>query len=91
MNNIDDVFLSNFFDALMILLDGSTYKQDKLYNTALRKFSFPGVKGINLGNSETGTDAGFGAKLSAQVITAAYEVVKAGSKQSEIFQLVGFF
>ena len=83
--------INNFFDDLMILLDGSTYKEDKLYKTALSKFSFPGVKGINLGHSETGIDAGFGAKLSSQVINDAYEIVKAGSKQPEIFQLVGLF
>ena len=83
--------INDFFGRLMLLLDGSKEKYDKLYNAALNLFDFPGVKGINLGLSETGVDAGFGPRLSAQVINDAFEIVKAGSKQPEIFQLVGLF
>ena len=83
--------INDFFDSLMLLLDGSKEKHDKLYNAALSRFDFPGVKGINLGLSESGIDAGFGSGLSAQVINDAFEIVKAGSKQPEIFQLVGLF
>lgn len=83
--------INDFFGQLMLLLDGSKEKYDKLYNAALNLFEFPGVKGINLGLSETGVDAGFGPRLSEQVINDAFEIVKAGSKQPEIFQLVGLF
>ena len=83
--------INDFFGRLMLLLDGSKEKYDKLYNAALNIFDFPGVKGINLGLSETGVDAGFGPRLSEQVINDAFEIVKAGSKQPEIFQLVGLF
>lgn len=57
----------------------------------MRRFSFSGVKGINLGFSETGVDAGFGRILSEQVISDAFEIVKSGSEQPQIFQLVGLF
>lgn len=83
--------VNEFYDRIMILLDGSQKIGDKLYRTALNSFSFSGVNGINLGFSETGVDAGFGPVLSQQVIKDAYEIVKAGSKQPEIFQLVGLF
>ena len=83
--------VNEFFGTLMLLLDNSKEKNDKLYNAALNRFDFPGVNGINLGLSETGVDAGFGPVLSAQVINDAFEIVKAGSKQPEIFQLVGLF
>ena len=83
--------INDFFRMIMLLLDGSNSKGDKLYKEALRRFHFPGVSGINLGVSETGIDAGFGPILSEQVISDAYDIVKSGSKQPEIFQLVGLF
>lgn len=83
--------INDFFRTIMILLDTANDKGDKMYRAALEKFTFPGVKGINLGVSETGMDAGFGPILSKQVISDAFDIVKAGSKQPEIFQLVGLF
>ena len=62
-----------------------------MYREALRRFDFSGVNGINLGFSESGVDAGFGRILSQKVIGDAYDIVKAGSTQPEIFQLVGLF
>ncbi|MBE5869782.1 MAG: hypothetical protein E7294_00755 [Lachnospiraceae bacterium] len=81
--------INDFFRMIMLLLDGANNKRDKLYKEALQRFHFPGVSGINLGVSETGIDAGFGPILSEQVISDAYDIVKSGSKQPEIFQLVG--
>ena len=83
--------INDFFRRIMLLLENSNSKGDKLYREALRLFNFPGVSGINLGVSETGIDAGFGPVLSKQVISDAYDIVKSGSKQPEIFQLVGLF
>ena len=80
-----------YFDNIMELLNHSEEKGDKFYREALRRFSFSGVNGINLGFSETGIDAGFGRTLSGQVISDAFDIVKSGSSQPEIFQLVGLF
>lgn len=83
--------INSFYRKIMILLDSSKSKEDKLYRAALKLFHFPGVSGINLGVSETGIDAGFGSVLSKQVINDAFDIVKSGSEQPEIFQLVGLF
>lgn len=83
--------INNFYRKIMVLLDSSKSKGDKLYRAALELFHFPGVSGINLGVSETGIDAGFGPILSKQVINDAFDIVKSGSEQPEIFQLVGLF
>ena len=39
--------INRYFDNVMMLLDVSQEKGDKFYRTALRRFSFSGVKGIN--------------------------------------------
>lgn len=83
--------INSFYRNIMILLKSSKNKGDKLYQNALKRFHFPGVKGINLGVSATGIDAGFGPILSKQVISDAFDIVKSGSEQPEIFQLVGLF
>lgn len=83
--------INSFYRRIMILFHSSENKGDKLYRTALGFFHFPGVRGINLGLSETGIDAGFGPVLSKQVINDAFDIVKSGSEQPEIFQLVGLF
>lgn len=83
--------INHFFDQIMILLDCSKQKNDKFFCSALKLFNFHGVKSINLGVSRSGVDLGFGPRLSSQVINDAYDIVKAGSKQPEIFHLVGLF
>ena len=83
--------IDNFFANIMMLLDKSSDKGDKLYKTALKMFKFSEINGINLGFSESKHGAGFGLRLSEQVIEDAYEIVKSGSNQPQIFQLVGLF
>ena len=83
--------INAFFSDIMRLLCASQEKGDRMYREALRRFDFSGVNGINLGFSESGVDAGFGRILSQKVIGDAYDIVKAGSTQPEIFQLVGLF
>lgn len=83
--------INDYFAKIMVLLTASKEKTDRFYREALRCFDFSGVNGINLGFSETGVDAGFGKKLAAKVINDAFDIVKTGSTQPEIFQLVGLF
>ncbi|MCM1496105.1 MAG: hypothetical protein NC089_09955 [Bacteroides sp.] len=83
--------INDFFGKIMILLQNSNQKNDKLYRNALERFRFSEVNGINLGFSESSMGAGFGKVLSKQVISDAYDIVKTGSNQPEIFQLVGLF
>lgn len=83
--------INNFFSHIAVLLDTSDKKGDKFYNTALKTFRFSEVNGINLGYSESRYGSGFGPRLRKQVIDDAFDIVKKGSKQPEIFQLVGLF
>lgn len=83
--------INEYFRNIMILLTSSKEKGDRFYKQALRSFDFSGVNGINLGFSETGVDAGFGKRLAKNVISDAFDIVKTGSTQPEIFQLVGLF
>jgi hypothetical protein len=72
-------------------LEASDKKGDKFYKAALKLFDFSEVNGINLGYSESKYGSGFGDKLRVQVIDDAFDIIKKGSKQPEIFQLVGLF
>ena len=83
--------INQYFANIMLLLCNSKTKEDRFYKEALKLFSFSGVKGINLGFSSTGIDAGFGDVLSKQVISDAFDIVKTGSNQPEIFHLIGLF
>ncbi|WP_238653839.1 hypothetical protein [Paenibacillus piscarius] len=83
--------INHFFRDIGILLKASTNKQDKNYRTALKKFDFPEVQGINLGFSKGKRGAGFGKKLKEKIINDASEIIKSGSEQPEIFHLVGLF
>jgi hypothetical protein len=83
--------INNFFRDIGILLKASKNKQDKNYRTALKKFDFPEVQGINLGFSKGKRGAGFGKILKEKIINDASEIIKSGSEQPEIFHLVGLF
>lgn len=83
--------INDFFSIIATLLDVSDKKGDKFYNTALKNFDFSEVNGINLGYSESRYGSGFGIQLRKQVMSDAFDIVKKGSKQPEIFQLVGLF
>lgn len=64
---------------------------DKFFRSALGLFDFSEVNGINLGFSESTSGSGFGDQLSMTVLEDAYQIVKAGSTQPEIFHLVSLF
>lgn len=83
--------INNFFSQIAMLLEASDKIGDKLYKAALKQFDFSEVNGINLGYSESRYGSGFGKHLRKQVIDDAFDIVKKGSKQPEIFQLVGLF
>ena len=82
--------VNDFFRGIGLLLKGAT-PHGKIYNTALRKFYFPEVNGINLGFAEGKHGAGFGIQLRQQIIKDAYEIIQKGCDQPEIFHLVSLF
>lgn len=83
--------INSYFRDLGILLKASKELEDKFYKTAIKKFNFPEVRGINLGFSKGIRGAGFGSILSNQIIRDAFEIIKSGSEQPEIFHLVSLF
>lgn len=83
--------INEFFNRIATLLEASDKKGDKFYKAALKLFDFSEVNGINLGYSESNYGLGFGKRLRVQVMKDAFDIIRKGSKQPEIFQLVGLF
>lgn len=83
--------INSYFRDIGTLLKASKEYGDKLSKTAVKKFNFSEVRGINLGFSKGTRGAGFGSKLSNQIIKDAYEIIKSGSEQPEIFHLTSIF
>ena len=85
--------INSFFGEIATLLDAADAPEmsDKMYKSARKRFAFHEVNGINLGFSESSTGAGWGNKISDKVLADAYQIVKKGSKQPEIFHLVSLF
>ena len=85
--------INKFFSEIATLLDAADKPsiEDKMYRTARNRFNFHEVNGINLGFSKSGYGAGWGNELSDKFLFDAYQIVKKGSKQPEIFHLVSLF
>lgn len=85
--------INTYFSAIATLLDAADApsNKDKMYRSALKKFHFHEVNGINLGFSKSGKGSGWGEDTSEKVLSDAYQIVKKGSKQPEIFHLVSLF
>ena len=83
--------INSYFRDLGLLLKTSKNTGDKLYRSAVKMFNFSEVRGINLGFSKGTRGAGFGPKLSSQIIRDASEIIKSGSEQPEIFHLTSLF
>jgi len=83
--------INRFFRDVALLLDNAESTDDKFYKSARKKFSFHEVNGINLGFSSSEHGAGWGKNISDKFIYDAYQIVKKGSKQPELFHLVSLF
>lgn len=85
--------INQFFSDIATLLDAADTPtmNDKMYRTARSRFQFHEVNGINLGFSKSGYGSGWGKALSDNVLSDAYQIVKKGSKQPELFHLVSLF
>ena len=85
--------MNRYFSDIATLLDAADapVMSDTMYRAARKKFTFHEVNGINLGFSESRWGAGWGSGISDQVLRDAFQIVKKGSKQPEIFHLVSLF
>ncbi len=79
----------NYFSKIIRILDHSN-GNDRLYREAEKLFQFHEIGHIGLGYSKNGKNgSGIGKKFAKQLTETAYQLVKAGIKDPEIFQLVG--
>ena len=85
--------IHNYFNKIIKLLDKAKKKNtsDVFYKQALRMFDFPEVNGLCLGYAKGKSGAGFGDELESQVISTAYDIVKAGVVDPEFFELLPLF
>lgn len=83
--------INQFFNDIIILLDAAHYKGDNFCKRAYKLFDFSEVNETNLGFAKTTSGQGFGRALREQVINQAFDIVKAGNKQPEIFHLMQLF
>ncbi len=85
--------INKFFSDIATLLDAADTPsmEDRFYRAARSKFNFHEVNGINLGFSQSGVGSGWGNELSDKVLSDAFQIVKKGSKQPELFHLVSLF
>ena len=85
--------MNHYFSDIATLLDAADEPdtKDKMYREARKRFHFHEVNGINFGFSESRWSAGGEDVISDQVLRDAYQIVKKGSKQPEIFHLVSLF
>ncbi len=87
------VKIRSYFLKIIKLLDKAANKDrtDVFFRQALRMFNFSEVNGICLGYAKGISGAGFGAGLGGQVISTAYDIVKAGVHDPEFFELLPLF
>lgn len=85
--------IHDYFRKVIKLLDKATQKTtaDSFYRQALKMFDFSEVNGICLGYAKGTSGTGFGARLASQVISTAYDIVKAGVTDPEFFELLPLF
>lgn len=85
--------LNDFFSKIATLLDNADRadKSDVMYRQALKEFTFHEVNGINLGLASSPQGAGWGPIISEQVLADAFQIIKKGVKQPELFHLVNLF
>ena len=85
--------IHDYFRKIIKLLDRAAKKDisDIFYKEALNRFDFSEVNGICLGYAQGTSGAGFGTGLGSQVVSTAFDIVKAGVDDPEFFELLPLF
>jgi len=80
------------FETVIKILSCSKESGDVFYRQTEKLLIFPEVKGICIGYSKGGTSgSGMGSTLRKQLLKTAKEIIDAGIKDPEIFELIGLF
>lgn len=78
------------FQEILKLLETSKRKHDAFWREARKRFNFPEVQGLCIGYASQSTaGSGMGESLQDQVLSTAKEIIEAGIKDPEIFELMG--
>ena len=86
------IHLQKFFDKIGVLLDSSPDKSHRFYKEAYNLFVMTEFEEICLGYSLKSTaGSGSGSKLKSIILNTAFDIIKAGNKHPEIFEIVGLF
>ncbi|MBV1820428.1 hypothetical protein L0P54_10490 [Anaerosalibacter bizertensis] len=88
-NSYDNI--NKYFDKIGLLLSVSKSNSDRAYREAFKRFNFPELNGICLGFSKGKHGSGFGKNLRRKIIADAKEIIDLGSRDPEIFHLIGLF
>jgi hypothetical protein len=80
---------TNHFLKILTLLQASAKIGDRFYNEAHELLIFPEKKWVGLGYSTTADGSGIGPELARKLTDTANDIIKAGIKDVEIFELVG--
>lgn len=80
------------FSNILKVLNHSQQENDPFWNSAVKLFTFPELKGLCIGYSGKSTSgSGMGPALRLQILRTAKVIVDAGNSDPEIFELVGVF
>lgn len=80
-----------YFSEIITILDSSN-GNDRFYREAEKRFQFHEMGHIGLGYAKSGKNgSGIGKKFASQLTQTAFQLVKVGIKDPEIFQLIGLF
>ena len=83
--------IQQFFENIYKILSNTNNKNSKLYRQAIKLFDFPEINNIGLGYSKGRYGSGFGSVLAEKIISDAKEIIDAGNKDPDLFQLIGLF
>ena len=83
--------IQQFFENIYKILSSTTDKNSRIYRQAIKMFDFPEINNIGLGYSKGRYGNGFGSMLAEKIISDAKEIIDAGNKDADLFQLIGLF
>lgn len=84
--------LRKYFESTIRLLEVSSGAGDRFYRQAFKRLVFPELPFAALGYSKSGIGgSGIGPGIARRLVATAAEIVEAGIKEPDIFELVGLF
>ena len=84
--------LHRHFEQIILLLSQSRRRGDSFWRAAAKRFQFSEVAGLCIGYSgSSATGSGIGKKLKSRLLATAKDIIDAGIKNPEIFEIMGLF